>query len=414
MTTAKLLATPLHDWHKDHGGKMVPFAGWDMPVQYPTGIFGEHAAVRSSAGIFDVSHMGRFHITGRNSLGLLQYYLANDASRLKPGQAQYSFLLKQGEGKKPLTLDDVYLYMIAENDYILIVNAANATADLEHLTANAQEYGVGIQDITTETCLIAVQGPKSKIVLEQIVGPISIEGANRFAQLNDVIVAATGYTGEFTRYEVIVRSEKAPGFWESLVSAGATPAGLGARNTLRIEAGLLLFGHDITLEVSPVEAGVQCGVGIQDFVKPGKKHAMLGKDFYAAQMEAQKEGTIGRYTVLLELPQPRQIEPKEGGQTSKLIRDGKVIGEVTSSTVAPMVRYEGNQMVKEEPAKMRRRGIAMGYSTGPLKPGTSISVQVRGEGTPIEAMVMNALIDKKNPVMVAGLAHVRPVTHFYN
>ena len=411
--------TPLHETHVKLGAKMGPFGGYDMPIQYGgTGaIATEHVAVRTSAGIFDVSHMGRAYIAGKNALDMLQFVLTNDSSQLKAGHAQYSFLIKQGETGRPLTLDDVYLYMLAEEEYALVVNAANAEQDFNYLSSQAAKFGVKLLDVTEQTSLISVQGPQSRHTLEQLVGSIGIESANRFATSqfkgSEILLATTGYTGEFTRYEAFVRSEKAVETWEALVEAGATPIGLGARNTLRIEGGLLLFGHDITDVVSPIEAGMGFAV------KPGKAPAMIEKDFYERQRQAQKDGSLGRYLVLLEMSQPRQVEPKQNddgthGPTSKIIL-GQEVGEITSSTVAPMVRYNGNSIVYGPdgfPATTRR-GLALGYSKVGLPTGTEIGVQVRGSGEPIKAIVMPAFLDKKTPLVLNGNKHVKPVTHYY-
>ncbi len=410
--------TPLYDWHAANGGKMVPFAGWDMPVEYKqTGIAAEHVAVRTSTGIFDVSHMGRFSIAGKNALDMLQFALTNDSSQLKPGQAQYSFLVKHGEGARPLTLDDVYLYMLAEEDYALVVNAANAEQDFNYLSLHAAEFGVKLLDVTEQTSLISVQGPRSRRTLEQLVGSIGIESANKFAASkfngSEILLATTGYTGEFTRYEAFVRSEKAVEFWKALVGAGATPVGLGARNTLRIEGGLLLFGHDISPEISPVEAGMGFAV------KPQKQAAMIGKEFYEMQQQLLKEGRLGRYLVMLELSQPRQVEPKTNedgtkGPASIILFNSEEVGEITSSTVAPMVRYRDNSLVlkKEGNLETVRRGMALGYSRIPLQPGTEVGIIVRGAGEPVLATVMKDLLDKKTPLIIDGRHYARPVSHY--
>ncbi len=397
--------TPLHDVHVALGGKMVNFAGWDMPLSYAvTGIAKEHIAVRKSAGIFDVSHMRRIYVTGTNAFDLLQYVLTNDASKLRPGYSQYSFLVKHST-IRPLTLDDAYLNRIGENEYLLIVNAANGVQDLEYIleVAANRRYKVSIKDETDSQSLIAVQGPRSREILEELVGTaamrsLSSQNMIASAQFNNVQglwVASTGYTGEPTRFEVVVPVAVVGEFWQASIERGATPAGLGARDSLRTEAGLLLYGHDINQATSPVEAGMGFAV------RPDKDAETIGRDYLRAQKEAVTAGTLGWHQVLLEFPIRRQLEPQRF--TSTILFEGQVIGEVTSSVVAPMVR--DGEYVKD-------RGLAIGYEKIKLSHETIVSIDVRSSGTLQEATVMRRLLIKE-PTTIGGLQYSNPETHYF-
>ncbi|GEM_PF-213414 len=414
------MLTPLHEWHKKHARVMHEFAGWDMPIEYngaQGGILNEHVAVRTSAGIFDVSHMGRALISGWRAAEMLQYVLTNDVAKLDVGQAQYSFLVRGGEGGKPETLDDVYLYRTVNKGYLIVVNAANATKDIEYLAAQSREFGVDFVNATQNLSLIAIQGPKSRQMLEQMVDSSIPTAANRISPVafntgGYGLLSTTGYTGEHTRFEAFVPASYAVTFWEALIESGAAPVGLGARNTLRTEAGLLLYGHDINEGISPIEAGMGFAV------KPGKSAATVGKQFYEAQQASQRAGKLGRYLVQMELSQPRGTEPrdKDGvpGPTSKIILGGQTVGEITSGTVAPLVLYQNGAMLLDGNGspKTARRGLAIGYASTPLAAGTEVSVLIRGEGKSVAAMVMSGFLDKRTPLVIGGLQYTAPLSHY--
>ncbi|WP_448565928.1 glycine cleavage system aminomethyltransferase GcvT [Thermus sp.] len=243
--------TPLYQAHLRHGGRMVAFAGYALPLQY-TSIVEEHLAVRREAGLFDVSHMGEFLIRGEEALPFLQWATVNDVGRLRVGRAQYSMLPSERGG----VVDDIYLYRLGEAAYLMVVNAANIAKDFAHLSALARGFRVEVEDVSEATALLALQGPKAARILQ---GLTEADLASR--KKNDVFearvagrparLARTGYTGE-DGFEIFLAPEDAEAVFEALVAAGARPAGLGARDTLRLEAGFPLYGHELTEETNPL------------------------------------------------------------------------------------------------------------------------------------------------------------------
>ena len=255
-----LRQTPLHATHQRLGARMVPFAGWSMPLQY-TGIVAEHRTVRSAAGLFDVSHMGELDVSGRGAAAAIARLACIDVQRVAVGQARYTLLLDEAGG----VIDDVIVYRLAAERYRLVVNAANVEIVVAHARAVvAGNGGVELRDCSAETALLALQGPRAAAILQRVSGPEAAAiGSYRCAPAqvagSDALVARTGYTGE-DGFEVFVAADHAPQVWEALLAAGAAaglqPAGLGARDTLRLEAALPLYGHELTRAVSPLEAGL--------------------------------------------------------------------------------------------------------------------------------------------------------------
>lgn len=335
----RLKETPLASVHRALGAKMIDFAGWNMPVQY-TGIVAEHQAVRRSVGLFDLSHMGELWITGPDVLANVQRLTTNDASRLTPGMAQYTFLTNESGG----IIDDLILYCTAPNEYLLVVNAANTDKDREwisqHLTGD-----VWLEDRSDSTALFAVQGPNAQKVLSTLTDvDLSVIKNFRFARLElagvDVLLARTGYTGE-DGFECILHREHAEALWERLMDAGKpwdiVPVGLGARDTLRLEASLPLYGNELTEENTPYEAGLGF------FVKLDKGD-FIGRELLAAQKEKGPERRLIGF-VLEERGIPRQGYPI-------VDEEGRRIGEVTSGTHAPSLgRDVGLGYVATEYAK---------------------------------------------------------------
>ena len=270
--------TPLHAWHEAHGGRMVEFAGWDMPVQYADGVITEHLATRKSGGLFDICHMGRFLVYGPKALDFLDYALTNSARKLTPGLAQYS-IISDEDG---CPLDDAYLYQRGPEDYLLVVNAANRERDWEWLE-KLNSFGAALEDHSPDMAMIAVQGPKSEELVGSLArGELPAKGRNRAGwvkyQGQDMFLARTGYTGEPVCFELFPPAELTLALWEELVekgrSLGVAPVGLGARDTLRLEAGLPLYGHEYGRELPVMicptaRFGVYLGEDRGDFV--GKK-----------------------------------------------------------------------------------------------------------------------------------------------
>ena len=255
-----LRQTPLHADHQRLGARMVPFAGWSMPLQY-RGIVAEHRTVRSAAGLFDVSHMGELDVSGRGAAAAIARLACIDVQRVAVGQARYTLLLDEAGG----VIDDVIVYRLAAERYRVVVNAANVEAVVAHARAVvAGSGGVELRDCSAETALLALQGPRAAAILQRVSGPEAAAiGSYRCAPAqvagSDALVARTGYTGE-DGFELFVAAARAQQVWHELLAAGAAaglqPAGLGARDTLRLEAALPLYGHELTRAVSPLEAGL--------------------------------------------------------------------------------------------------------------------------------------------------------------
>ena len=318
-------STALSQMHIDLGAKMVPFAGYNMPVQYE-GVNIEHETVRNGVGVFDVSHMGEFILKGPNALDLIQQVSSNDASKLFPGRAQYSCLPNNTGG----IVDDLLIYMIKEQEYLLVVNASNIEKDWNWISSHNSK-GVEMLNVSDDWSLLAVQGPKAIDVLQKLtdvdLSEIKYYHFNKgvFAGVDDVIVSATGYTGS-GGFELYVPNSVAKKVWNSLFEAGKPydikPIGLAARDTLRLEMGFCLYGNDINDKTSPLEAGLSW---ITKF----------SKDFINSdELKNQKEAGISKKLIGFEMID-RGI-PRNGYQINNA--DGIAIGHVTSGTMGPSVK----------------------------------------------------------------------------
>ncbi|MDR3349400.1 MAG: glycine cleavage system aminomethyltransferase GcvT [Acidaminococcales bacterium] len=315
--------TPLYQIHLDAGAKMVEFGGWLMPVQY-SGIIEEHHAVRQKAGLFDVSHMGEFLVRGKDAEAFIQKLAVNDISVMQPGQAQYSPMCYENGG----TVDDLLIYKHAGNDYMLVVNAGNIDKDWQWANRHKVGFDVEISDISGQTALVALQGPLSQEIIAGVLdADLGRLGYYRFLPSVRVagiktLLSRTGYTGE-DGFELYCDAADAAALWRALLRAGAAhgllPAGLGARDTLRFEACLPLYGHELSAEITPVEAGLGM------FVKPDK-----GIFNGQAVLAAQKKDGAARALIGLEMT-GRGIARAD----YPVWADGKPIGRITTGSVAP-------------------------------------------------------------------------------
>ena len=329
-----LLRTPLHDRHVALGARMVPFAGWEMPVQYE-GVIPEHRAVRADCGVFDVSHMGEFEVEGPRATALLQATLSNDLDKIGPGRAQYTLLTNERGG----IIDDLIVYRLDDFRYLLIVNAANRETDLRWLKER-EIPGSDVRDVSDEYALLAVQGPRA---IERLGLPEAAQFTFAEGEIDGIqcMINRTGYTGE-NGCEILAMAEDAGDLWDRVLERGAVPCGLGARDTLRLEASLPLHGNDITPDTDAISAGLGwC--------------CALDKDFSGAEQlrELKARGPERKLVsfVMEEKAVPRQGMAIEGG------------GEVTSGTHSPMLD----------------RGIGMGYvPADSAAPGTELVIDVRG------------------------------------
>jgi aminomethyltransferase len=249
----QLRRTPLHDRHVAAGARLVPFAGWEMPVQYQ-GIISEHLAVRRHAGIFDVSHMGQVRTSGPQATAFLQRVLSNDVRRIPEGGSQYAVMCREDGG----VLDDVITYRLGECEYLTVTNAANRARDLDWLRRQCAAFDVDVLDVGDRFAMLAVQGPAARGIVDRLAdGPLPprMHLAQRVVAGAPMLVCGTGYTGE-DGVELLLDPRDAPAVWDALADAGVTPAGLGARDTLRLEACLHLYGNDLSEERDPISAGL--------------------------------------------------------------------------------------------------------------------------------------------------------------
>jgi aminomethyltransferase len=330
-----LLKTPLHDRHVALGARMVPFAGWEMPVQYE-GVISEHRAVRADCGVFDVSHMGEFEVEGPRATSFLQERLSNDIDKIGPGEAQYTLLTNESGG----IIDDLIVYRLEEVRYLLIVNAANRETDLGWLKDH-EIRGSDVRDVSDEYALLAVQGPRA---IERLGLPEARQFTFAEGEIDGIecMVNRTGYTGE-AGCEILVMAEDAGALWDRVLERGAEQFVHPATDTLLLEASLTLHGNDITPDTDAISAGLGwC--------------CALDKDFTGAEelREIKARGPERKLVsfVLEEKAVPRQGMAIEGG------------GEVTSGTHSPMLD----------------RGIGMGYvSADSAVPGTELAIDVRGK-----------------------------------
>ena len=247
---SELKRTLFYERHVAAGATMVDFGGWEMPIQYPDGIVTEHLATRSGCGLFDVSHMGRFRITGNDAKAFLQHVLTSNVSALDLNQAQYAIIPNENGG----AIDDAYLYRFVEDAYILVVNAANAEKDWAHLSREIKAFDAQMENKSEAVALLSVQGPKSKQIISDMAGGAFLTEPVKNALGTVTLcgktahIAKTGYTGEPVGYEIFCLREDGLFLWDELVKRGAKPIGLGARDTLRMEAGLPLYGHELGLD----------------------------------------------------------------------------------------------------------------------------------------------------------------------
>jgi aminomethyltransferase len=340
--------TPFYQANLDLKAKMVDFAGWEMPVFYPSGIIAEHKAVRNSAGLFDIGHMGIITVSGKNALQFLQNTLTNDASKLEVGSAQYSLILNNTGG----IIDDVFVYRLPEH-YIIVLNASNTTKDIAWLRSNLIE-GVEIKDIKDKKTLIAIQGPKAQEIVQKLSNTdLNKIGHHKITKAKllgfDAIIARTGYTGE-DGFELFFEVKNALLIWNKLISLGAIPSGLGARDTLRLEAGMPLYGHEYNEGITPLETPFMFAVKLE-------KGPFLGRDALVHHKE------IGISKKLVGIKMNSMGIPRQG---CKIFKDGRVVGYITSGTMSPTLntpigmgylRIEFSEVGSEVEVEIRSRLI---------------------------------------------------------
>nr|WP_246417863.1 glycine cleavage system aminomethyltransferase GcvT [Haloferula luteola] len=346
-----MLCSPLEDLHLELGGRLVPFAGWNMPVMYSS-ILTEHQAVRSAVGVFDISHMGQFVVTGADAGSWLNGLLANDLGKLSDGTGQYTFLLNEQGG----VIDDLIVYRESPERYFLVVNASKVAEDASWMTSHLQGE-VEFSDESSQWAGMAIQGPEASAAFASAFPGEELPSRNGLARLADgSIVCRTGYTGE-DGFELFCASESACAIFQRFMEAGATPCGLGARDSLRLEMGYPLNGSDLSPERTPLEAGLGFFVALD-------KGDFVGRDAMVAQ---KKEGLDQRLVGIEYLEKgapPRSHYPVTDA-------DGEVLGELASGVLSPSLG----------------KGIGMAYlPIAFTKPGTEVWIDVRGRRFPAQVV----------------------------
>jgi glycine cleavage system T protein (aminomethyltransferase) len=347
VATAALKRTPLYEQHLLAGAKLVPFAGWEMPVQYE-GVRAEHLTVRSTCGVFDVSHMGEVETSGPQAEELLQRILSNDVSKLEAGGAQYSVLCRSDGG----ILDDLFTYRLADDRYLTVTNAANHERDFAWFEEHAGDFDAGVADAIGDYAMLAVQGPNARSIVTELAEgelPHRMRTATLSVAGAEMLVCGTGYTGE-DGVELLLPPERAAEVWDALLAAGAKPAGLAARDTLRLEVCFHLYGNDMDEGRNPIEAGL--GWCCKE------ETGFIGAE---AVREVRERGTEQRLAPFV-LTGPGI--PREG---NAIVQGGEEVGVVTSGTLSPSLEV----------------GIGMGYVSRELaEPGTEVEIDVRGKARP--------------------------------
>jgi aminomethyltransferase len=350
VTTPTLKRTPLFESHVRAGAKLVPFCGWEMPVQYADGVRAEHLAVRRAAGIFDVSHMGQVEVRGPDAEAFLQHLYSNDVSKLAIGGAQYALLCNDDGG----VLDDLFTYRVGSDRYLTVTNAANHDADIAWLSGHTGGFDVEVNDVHDLYAMLAVQGRIAREIVQAIADsplPPRMQAARRIILGREALVCGTGYTGE-DGVELLLDPADAPAVWEEIVARGAVPCGLAARDTLRLEVCYHLYGNDLSPDRNPIEAGLGWACA--------EDTGFIGSDAVRA---ARERGTAEKLVAFrLTGPGiPRQGNPVVGG------------GIVTSGTLSPSLEA----------------GIGMAYvSSASASVGTPLEIDVRGKIRP-------ALVERK-------------------
>lgn len=348
--------TSLYDAHVAAGAKMIPFAGWDMPVQY-TSIIQEHQAVRKAAGLFDISHMGEVRVTGPDAVASLNFALSNDVAQIPVGGSQYNLLLNAQGG----TLDDLFVYRIGPEEFLLVVNASQAEQDFAILSER-QRGRAELHNESAQTAAVALQGPASATILDAWLRQTAASHLGHHAigpsesPCGPVWIARTGYTGE-DGFEILLPNKHAADLWTGLLQAGAShglaPCGLGARDTLRLESCYPLYGHELSPDISPLEAGLQAFV---DLNKPD----FVGRD---ALLRQKADGVTRRSVALT--GKPGQPPPRAGYSVST---NGQRIGTVTSGSQSPLLQMGiGLALVESARAQV----------------GNSVDIEIRGKYVPM-------------------------------
>ncbi|MEW5723451.1 MAG: glycine cleavage system aminomethyltransferase GcvT, partial [Thermodesulfobacteriota bacterium] len=407
-----LCRTALYDRHVALKAKIVEFGGWEMPLFYPAGIVSEHLATRKGAGLFDVSHMGRFIFRGPGATGFLQHVLSSNVEALEPGQSQYAVIPTPSGG----AVDDAYLYRFFDHEYLLVVNAANARKDWDHFQAHLSGFqDVEMTDRTGELAMLSLQGPESRRILEGVLesGRLPEPMRNHLGTAviagTEVLLGRTGYTGEPLCFELFAPSGQAPRLWDLLLEKGASPVGLGARDTLRLEAGLPLYGHELGQDPEgaeiPVLACPQTKIAVSFSPLKGD---YLGREALARQFESlqriMRRDWSGRDGL------PRMVRPLAmtgrgvGRGGARVFKDGRFVGFVTSGTTVPYWDIEGEGLFSVLTDRQKIRAVGLALVNSDLLDEDEVAVEVRGKM--VEAVIVPYHLRSEAP------PYARPIVRF--
>lgn len=366
---SELKRTPLYDAHVAAGATMVDFGGWEMPIQYPAGIVAEHLYDRKHCGIFDVSHMGRLIVEGPERVAFLQKVLSSNVAKLTPGRAQYCIIPTETGG----AVDDAYLYMFEEDRYMLIVNASNTDKDLEHFAKYLPNFDCTITNITDSYSSIAVQGPDAEKILKTLTGGKEITGPKKNdlgeVEMEGHIVRAskTGYTGDPIGWELFIDAMDVHWLWNRLIELGAAPTALGARDTLRLEAGLPLYGHEMGTDHS----GAEMPIFAVSLARFAVSFAEEKGDFIARDLlSTQKENGTPKKVLPVALMDRGVIRAG-----MDVYCNGEQVGWITSGTMVPYYHFEGDNILDTT----GKRSIGFAYIDSKITPEDVLEVDVRGK-----------------------------------
>jgi aminomethyltransferase len=412
---AKTNQTVFHDRHLQLGARITDFGGWDMPLQYPSGIVEEHLATRKNAGLFDVSHMGRIVVRGTDALPFLQHVLTNNAAGLDVGVGQYTMIPNDRGG----AVDDAYLYRFVTDEYLLVVNAANREKDWSFLDSLRKDFPrTEMQDRTHELAMLALQGPRSKQMLLDIVesgelpepirnalGIVTIGGAK-------VLVARTGYTGEPICFELFIDREDALTIWDLLTGQGAVPVGLGARDTLRLEAGLPLYGHELGLDPEGIEIPIFAArLSVFAVSLSPLKGEYIGRESLARQFAALEKILHGDYSLEDDLPRtimPLELSDKGIARAGdRVFHNENHVGNVTSGTMVPYWKSGADAVVAGLTDETGKRAIALALLDSDLHEGDEVQIEIRGRST--RATIVPCFLRSEAPPYAHPVIHHRAV-----
>lgn len=380
---SELKRTQLYTCHLEAGASMVDFGGWEMPIQYPSKIVAEHLCTRTACSLFDVSHMGRLVIRGKDTVAFLQKVLSSDVASLKLGWAQYC-IIPNAEGG---AVDDAYLYRFEEDHYFLVVNASNTDKDLAHFAKEIEGFDCTVTNVTADCASIAIQGPESEALLKGFAKVDTLTEAKRNAlnildfEGRRIKIARTGYTGEPLSYELFVESSEAIWLWNRLLELGAKPAGLGARDTLRLEAGLPLYGHEFGMDAEGKDIPI-FAVPLSRFaVALGEgKDALIGRSALEEQTKAVEKKM---YHIVL-------VDRGVMRAGMKVFRGEEELGYITSGTMVPYMTENGSV----------NRSIGTAYLKSDVKAGDEVQIDVRGKKLKAAIVTRHMKVDATHAIPV--------------